>query len=358
MEENVMKGKALWNAKGGRMVQECNPDGCGHAVQRPLITAGAIVGVVLLIGAIVAPLCAQSYPSKPIRLIVTYAPGGAVDAMGRVIGPKLSERLGQPVVLENRPGAAGNVGAELAAQAQHDGYTIVIVSTGHAISLGLYKKLNYDLIRDFVPISLTAQAHQVMIVNPSLPVKNLKELVEYARANPRKLNFASSGIGGPSHLACELLKSLAKIEIVHVPYKGSGPAMIGMMSNEVQMQVSSTSGVISQIQAGKVRPLAVLSTVRAPSLPDVPTAKEAGIDNYVVTTWYGILAPAGTPRDIVNRLNAEWIKAVAMPDTMEKMQKVGLEPFSSTPEQFSEFLKAEIIHWGKIIKDANIPRLD
>jgi tripartite-type tricarboxylate transporter receptor subunit TctC len=317
-----------------------------------------VLSALLAVFTAMAVLAAESYPSKPIRLIVTYAPGGAVDAMGRIIGQKLSERLGQPMVLENRPGAAGNVGAELAAQAQSDGYTIVIISTGHAISPGLYKKLNYDLIKDFVPISLTGQTHQVMIVNPSLPVKNIKELIEYAKTNPRKINFASSGVGGPSHLACELLKSLAKIEITHVPYKGSGPAMIGMMSGEVQMQVSSVSGVISQIQAGKVRPLAVLGTIRAPSLPDVPTAKESGIDNFVVTSWYGILAPKGTPRGIVNRLNAEWLKAVAMPDTVEKMQKVGLEPFSGTPEQFSEFLKAEITHWGKIIEEARIPKID
>ena len=198
----------------------------------------------------------------------------------------------------------------------------------------------------------------MLFVRPSLPVKNLKEFVEYAKANPGKLNYGSSGIGATTHLAAELLKSLAKINIVHVPYKGGGPALIGLMGGEIDMVVSATSAALPQIQAGKVRALAVLSNERLPSLPNVPTAKEAGIDNCEVTSWYGILAPAGTPRDIVNRLNAEWIKIAAMPDTKEKMQNAGFEPLSSTPEQFSEFLKTEIVRWAKVIKEANIPKID
>ena len=359
MEENVMNGKALWNAKGGKTVQERKPAGRSQVAQRALMTAGAIVGVGLLIGAMVVPLCAQTYPNKLIRFILPFATGGGADLVGRIIGQKLAERLGQPVVLENRAGAAGNLGYEFTAKAQPDGYTIVLVTAGFTTSPALYKKLNYDPIKDFAPIALVGETPTVVIVNPSLPVKNLKELVEYARANPGKLNHGSSGVGSSTHFAGELLNSLTKIKIVHVPYKGGGASLIGLMSGEVEVLVSPTSSSLSQIQAGKVRALAVLSNKRLPYLPNVPTAKEAGIDNYEVSTWYGMLAPVGTPRDIVNRLNAEVIRIAAMPDTIEKLQKAGVEPVSSiTPEQFSEFIKTEIERWGKVAKEANIPRID
>ena len=353
-----MYAKTFWSTKREKTTQERKPFGHAQATQRGLMTAGAIVGAVLLIGAMVAPLCAQSYPNKPIRLILPMPPGGPVDILGRIIGQKLAERLGQPVVPENRPGAGGNIGMEYTAKARPDGYTIVLTTTGLSISPNLYKKLNYDPIKDLVPISLTAQSHFVVLTQPSLPVKNLKDFVDYARANPGKLNFGSSGIGMATQLANVLLNRLAKIDIVHVPYKGAAPALTGLMGGEVAMMVIVTAAAIPQIQAGKVRALAVLGNERVPSLPNVPTAKEAGIDNLVVTGWYGLLAPAGTPRDIVNRLNEEWTKIAAMPDTKEKMQRVEFEPISSTPEQFSEFLKTETVRWGKVIKEANILRID
>ena len=358
MEENAMNGKAFRDANGGKTVQEHKPASSSHPAQRALMTAGAILGAVLLIVAMIAPLFAQSYPNKPIRLILPYPPAGSIDILGRIIGPKLSERLGQPVVPENRPGAGGNVGMEIAAKARPDGYTIVIVSSGHFIGRSLYKKLNYDLIKDLAAISLIAQTHQVVLVHPSLPVKNLKELVEYARANPGKLNFGSTGIGTPGHLTSELLKSLTKINIVHVPYKGAGPALIGLMGGEVQMMVSSGAAAIPHIEADKVRALAVLSNDRARSLPNVPTAKESGIDDLDVRTWFGILAPAGTPRDIVDRLNQEWITIAAMPDTREKMDRAGVEPASGTPEQFAELIKAEVERWAKVVKEAKILPMD
>ena len=340
------------------MVQERKPAGRGQAAQRALMTTGAIVGALLLVGAMASPLCAQSYPNKPIRFIVPMAPGGLHDILGRIIGPKFAERLGRPVVIDNRPGAGGNVGAELAAKARPDGYTIVLVSQGLSTSPGIYKKLNYDPIKDLAPISLAAQTPMVAFVRSSLPFKNLKDLVEYAKANPGKLRFGSSGTGGVNHLTGELFKSLAKIDIVHVPYKGAGPALIGMMGGEIDIMTSALSSALPHIQAGRLRALAVLSHERVPSLPTVPTAREAGMDNFEVSNWYGIHAPGGTPRDIVNRLNAEWIKIVAMPDTLETMQKAGLEPLSSTPEQFAEFLKAEIVRWARIIKEANIVSID
>ncbi len=354
MEENVMNGKALWNAKGGKTVQEHKPAGRGQVAQRALMTAGAIVGVVFLIGAMVVPLCAQTYPNKPRRFIVPYAAGGGADLVGRIIGQKLTERLGQPVLVENHGGAGGNLGIEIAAKARPDGYTIVLNSAALTTSPSLYKKVHYDPIKDFAPISPAAESPQVVLVRLSSPVKNLKEFVEYARANPGKLNYGSAGVGSTTHLAGELLNILAKMKIVHVPYKGTSQAMVGLISGEVDMVVIGPPAALPQIKAGKLRALAVLSKERLPSLPDVPTSKEAGIDNYEVTTWYGILAPAGTPRDIVNRLNAELIKIMAMPDTREKMQKAEFEPMSGTPEQFSEFLKAEIVRWARVIKEANL----
>ena len=358
MEENDMNGKGSWNAKGGKTVQGSKPAGRGQAARRALMTAGAIVGVVFLIGAMVVPLCAQPYPNKPIRFILPFATGGTADILGRIIGPKLAERLGQPVVLENHAGAGGNVGIEFVAKARPDGYTIVLATAALATSPSLYKKLNYDPIKDLTPIALVGHTPNLVLVQPSSPIKNLKELVEYARANPGKLNYATAGVGSSTHLAGELLNSLAKIKIVHVPYKSGGASLIGLMGGEVEVLVSPTSSSLSQVKAGKVRALAVLSNKRASSLPNVPTAKEAGIDNCESTAWYGMLAPGGTPRDIVNRLNAEWIRVAAMPDIIEKIQNAGVDPLSGTPEQFAEFIKSEIERWTKVIKEANIPTID
>lgn len=329
-----------------------------QTAQRQLVFIGAIVGLFLLTGITVSPLCAESYPNKPIRFILPYSPGGAVDTIGRIVAQKLAEGLGQSVVPENRPGAGSTIGTEIAVRAKPDGYTIVIGSASITISPSLYKKLNYDSIRDLAPISMTALGHQVFLVHPSLPVKDLKELVAYARANPGKLNFGSGGIGNPGHLALELLKSDAKINIVHVPYKGAGPAMIGLVGGEVSMLASSMAAAIPHIKSGKVKALAVLGDERSALLPNVPTSKEAGIDNWVVSSRYGFLAPAGTPRGIIDRLNAEWARSAAMPDTREKLKNVGVEPLTSTPEQYHEFLKTEIARWGKVVREANIKSID
>ena len=258
------------------------------------------------------------------------------------------------MVIENRGGAGGNIAYDVAAKVKPDGYTILQCSSTITISPSLYKKLNYDPIKDFTPISRLSQMPFLVVARPSLPVNSLKELVDYAKANPGKLNYGSSGSGSTPHLAIELLKSLTKINIVHVPYKGGGPALIGLMGGEIDMIVFPPATAIPHIPTGKVRALAVLGKQRLPSLPNVPTAKEAGIDNFEVSAWYGLLAPAGTPRDIINRLYAEWIKIEAMPDTKEQLQKAGIDPMSGTPEQFSQFLKAETVRWAKVIKEANI----
>jgi tripartite-type tricarboxylate transporter receptor subunit TctC len=300
------------------------------------------------------PLCAHTYPSEPIRFILPFPAGGPTDILGRIMCQKFSDAFGQSFIPENRPGSGGNIGAEVVAKARPDGYALVLVSPSISISPTLYKKLNYDSVKDFAPISLVGQMPNVMIIRPSLPVKSLRELIEYARANPGKLNYGSGGIGSTNQLSSELFKSFTKINMVHVPYKGSIQAMMALLSGEVDMVTIGVPPSLPHIQSGKVRALAVLSPERLPALPDVPTSREAGIDNFEVTTWYGILAPAGTPRDIITRLNAEWTKIAAMPDTKEKMQKVDFEPMSSTPEQFAEFIKTEIARWGKVIKDANV----
>lgn len=358
MRQNVINEKTLWKAQEQELIPKRQTTCRGQRNRRALMTAGAILGTVLFIGVMVSPLGAQTYPNKPIRLILPFAPGGAFDILGHIIGPKLGERLGQPVVPENRAGAGGNLGAEVVAKSRPDGYTLLLTETTITLSPSLYRKLNFDPIKDFTPVSPVAQTPLVVVVQPSLPVKTLKEFVEYAKANPGKLNFGSGGIASTPHLAGELFKSLAKINIVHVPYKGVGPALIGLMGKEVEMVPASASAALPHIQSGRMRALAVLSNERIRSLPNVPTAKEAGIDNLDVTMWFGILAPAGTPHDIITRLNAEWTTVSVMPDVMENIQKAGFEPMSNTPEQFAGFLKAEVVRWSKVIKEANIPTID
>jgi len=301
-----------------------------------------------------APAAAQSYPTKPVRFILPFPPGGPTDILGRIIGQRLAVQLNQPVVPENRPGAGGNVGTEFGAKQPADGYAIVLASPSLSISPGLYKKLGYDPVKDFAPITLVAQIPNVLLVHPSVPVKTLKEFVQLAKAHPGKLNFGSGGLGTSNHLGSEMLKGLTGINMVHVPYKGSNEAMIGMIGGHVDMVVIGVPPTLPHIKAGRVRPLAVLAAERLPYLSDVPTSKEAGVANYEVITSYGILAPAGTPREVINRLNAEWLKIAVMAETKERMSGAGYEPMTSTPEQYGEFIKTEMLRWAKVIKDANV----
>lgn len=310
----------------------------------------------LLLAVVAFLLCAaaaaQSYPVKPIRFIVPFPPGGPTDVLGRVIGQKLSEQVGQPVVIDNRAGAGGNVGFELAAKSPPDGYTIVLGAPPLAISPHLYAKLNYDPIKDFAPIALMASMPTVLLVHPSVPVRSLKELVQLAKANPGKLNFGSGGAGTSNLLASELLKGIAKIDLVHVPYKGASQAMLGLIGGQVDMVVIGTPTAIPQIQTGKVRALAVLSARRLPAIANVPTAAEAGFPGYEVITWYGVLAPAATPKAIVDRLNAELSKVMTEPGSRDRIVGAGFDTMTSTPEQFAGFIKAETVRWGKVIRDS------
>lgn len=297
---------------------------------------------------------AQAYPAKPIRMILPFPPGGPTDIMGRVIAQKLSEQLGQPVVPDNRPGATSNIGLELASRSPPDGYTIVLAAPPIAISPSLYSKLNYDAQKDLAPITLVAAIQNVMAAHNSVPAKTLKEFIQLARRNPGKLNFSSSGAGSTNHLASELFKGMFELKMVHVPYKGNAAALLALTSGEVDFGTFAVPPAIPVIQANKVRPLAVLSETRIPALPNVPTAKEAGVDNFVVPVWYGMLAPAGTPRAIIDRLNAELHKALASADLKERLANAGVEPLTNTPEQFAAFIKSETVRYAKAIKDAGI----
>jgi tripartite-type tricarboxylate transporter receptor subunit TctC len=299
------------------------------------------------------PLHAQTYPAKPVRLILPFPPGGPSDILGRALSQKLSEQLGQQVIADNRPGAGGNLGLELAAKAPPDGYTIVLSSPLIALSPSLYSKLNYRQ-EDLTPISLVAIIQNVFLVHPSVPAKNLKVLVQVARANPGKLNYGSGGVGTTTHLAPELFMSMTKTKMVHVPFKGSGLALIGLISGQVDVLVMAVPAAEQQVKAGKARALAIVSEKRASPLPDVPTAKESGFDNFVVDIWYGILGPASLPSNLVARLNTEVNKALAAPDMKAKLTAAGIQPVGNTPEQFANFIKSETVRFAKVIKEAGI----
>jgi len=314
---------------------------------------GAAVSA-LLVACAPALASAQSFPAKQVRFILPFPPGGPTDMLGRALAQKLSDQMGQPVVADNRPGAGGNLGLELAAKSPADGHTVVLSSPLVSISPSLYSKLNYDPIRDLAPISLVAYIQNVLIVHPSVPAKTLAQLIELARRNPGKLNFGSGGIGTTSHLAPALLLSLTKTQMTHVPYKGTGLALAAMMGGEIEMLVMAVPAAAAQIQAGKARALAVLASERQAVLPDVPTAKEAGIANYEVPIWYGLLTSAATPRDLVGRLNAEVGKALTSADLKERLATVGIEPRPTTPEQFASYIKSETVRFAKVIKDAGI----
>lgn len=332
----------------------------GRAVGLAMQAAGVLLAAVLMVGMAAEPLQAQSYPNQAIRMVLIFPPGGGVDTVGRIVAAQLTERLGVAVVPENRAGAGGNVGLEYTSKARPDGYTIVMGSETLSMSPSLYRKLSYDAIGGFAPITLVSEIPIMLLANPDFAAKDLKGLIEYAKANPGKVTYGTGGVGSAPHLAAELLKSLAGIDITHIPYKGVVPALTGMIGGEVHLSLLSPAAATPQVRAGKARALAVLGNKRALSLPDVPTAKEAAnIDNLVVTGWYGVLAPGGTPRPIIDRLNKEINAIMGMPDTIEKIKKIGVEPLpGTTPEQFADFIKNEIARWEKVVKAAKIPALD
>ncbi len=301
----------------------------------------------------IAPAQAQ-YPNKPIRFILPYPPGGGTDTLGRIVGPKLAELLGQQVVIDNRPGAAANIGAEVAAKMPPDGYTLLMGNVAHAINASLYSKLGYDLVRDFAPVSLLASTPNIVVVHPSVPAKSVKELIALAKARPGQLDFASSGSGSSAHLAGELFNNMAGLKMNHVPYKGGGPAVVALVGGHVAVGFATTPSVIQHVKSGKMRGLAVTSAERSPSAPELPTVSEAGLRGYEAGTWYGMLVPTGTPGGIISRLHAESVKLLKSPDVKGRLDATGFEPIGTAPEQFGAYIRSEIEKWAKVVKNAGV----
>ena len=304
-----------------------------------------------------APLAAQAqpWPAKPIRWVVPYTGGGITDVVTRVVTQKMQSALGQPIVLDNRPGANSILGADIVANAPPDGYTMLTVIAGHAANATLYAaKLPFDTVKSFAPISLVGIAPLILTVNNNFPAKDVKQLIAYARANPGKINFGSSGIGAAAHLTIELLKQTAGIDMVHVPYKGTAPALTALMANDIQVLVDVPSTLMPQVRGGKIRSLAMFCAKRIQGAPEVPTIAEAGGPPIESSTWVLFLAPAGTPREIVNRLAAETAKAINEPLIKDRFAQIGIEPVGGSPEQAAQFLDAEIAKWAKVINTAGV----
>jgi len=302
------------------------------------------------------PTLAQGYPAKPIRLILPFAPGSPSDMVGRTIGQKMGAQMGQPLVADNRASAGGTLGLTLAAQSPPDGYTVLVTSPTIVISPLLYANLQYDSLRDFAPVARLASIENVMVVHRSVPAKTLKEFIALARANPGKLNYGSGGAGTTNHLANELLKSLQKINLVHVPYKGASLAAQALMGGEVDEVILAVAPALPLIRSGRVRALAVLSEKRVPTLPEVPTAEEAGMANFRMSIWYAMFAPAGTPREIVMHLYGEAGKALKDPELLQRMANAGMDPWPGTPEELGKLLRSEITRFAKIAQSAGLKK--
>lgn len=294
------------------------------------------------------------YPSKPITVVVGYTPGGATDIITRLIASKLERVLGQPVIVENRPGAGSNIATDRVVRAQPDGYTLLVETIANATNMSVYKNMHYDTRKDLAPIVQFMASPSVLVVNPSVPAKNLKEFIALAKAKPGKLTYASSGVGGSPHLAGEMVKLRAGISMVHVPYKGATPALTDVIGGTVSCGFMTSLGALQYMQNGKLRPIAVASPKRLSELPNVPTMAEAGLPNFDVLSWNGLAAPAGTPEPIIQRLNKEVNKILKMPDVKKQLEALGAEPVGGTSAQFSEFVNAEIEKWGVVVKTAGI----
>ena len=298
------------------------------------------------------PVQAQTWPAKAVRVVVPFPPGGAADTLIRPLTVKLADALGQQFVADARPGANGNIAAEIVARAAADGYTLMFGNSSLPISVSLYDKLSFDVLKDFTPVSLVAMTPSVLVVHPSLPVRSIKDLVALAKKQPNKLNFASGGVGNTMHLAAALLDSMAGIQMTHVPYKGAGPAIVDVIAGQCDMVFVNIAPVLGHIRAGKAVPIAVTSKTRSTVLPEVPTVAESGMPGYESTTWYGFLGPAGLPREVVTKLNAAIVSAVAGKDLRERYIALGAEPETSTPEAFATLIRNDIPAWAKVVKAA------
>jgi tripartite-type tricarboxylate transporter receptor subunit TctC len=324
-----------------------------HKGKRLQATPACAVIAALWLSASSSVAQAQAYPAKAVRIIVAYAPGGGTDVMARLFAPKFSEAFGQPFVVENRPGFGGNIGTELVAKAPPDGYTLLMTTAAHAINVSLYAKVGYDPVRDFAPVTLVSAAPNMLSSHPSLPVKTLKEFVALAKAQPGAVSYASPGGGTPQHLAMELFRHMAGIQVTHIPYNGGGPSVIAARGGQVPVLASSLPTALPHAKAGKLRPLAVTSAQRSQLAPDYPTVDEAaGLKGYEANVWFGLFAPAGTPPAVINRLNAEVEKLEQQQDIRDRLTSLGFDPVRNTPDQFSQLLKADVAKWGKVVRDS------
>ena len=314
-----------------------------------------VVSVVSVFAALVlafpTPAQAQSYPSKPIHFVVPYPAGGPLDAVARLLGRKVTESVGQPVIVENKPGAGGNIGADAVAKSPPDGYTILMGAVAtHAINPTLYASIPYDPVRDFIPVTQVASTPNVLVVNASIPASNVREFIAYAKANPGKLNFGSGSTGSAGHLAGELFKSMAGVEMTHVPYKGAAPAMQDLIGGQIQLMFDNLASSLGQIRAGTVKALAVTTARRTALAPELPTIAESGLPGFDISTWFGIFVPAGTPPAIVAKLHAEFTRALAERDVRDTMLKLGAEPVGSRPEEFAAYIRGEAEKYARLIK--------
>lgn len=313
----------------------------------------ALTALALAAGALAAQ--AQSYPAKPVRIIVPYPAGGTTDIIARVAATQLTERLKQPFVVENRAGASGAIGSAAVAQAAPDGYTLVMgTASSHGINSALYKNLPYDAVKDFAPVTVVASTPNVIAVHPSVPAKNLAELIALAKAKPGTINFGSTSAGGSPHMSAELLKMMAGINMVHVPYKGAAPMLTDLMGGQVQAGFDNLPSTINFVRSGKVRALAVTTAQRWPGAPEIPTVAESGVPGYEVSGWFGLLAPAGTPKDVLLTLQKAVATAVAQPDVSKQLLELGAQPVANTPEVFAEQIKADVAKWREVVKTTGV----
>ncbi|MBI4190371.1 MAG: tripartite tricarboxylate transporter substrate binding protein [Betaproteobacteria bacterium] len=311
------------------------------------------MGMALATSAFVATASAQpqqTYPNRPIRFVVPFATGGGGDIVARLFGQKLADAFGQQVVIDNRAGAGGIVGAELAAKASPDGYTLLMVSISHTVLPSLHKKLPYDIVKDLAPVSMLVSFPLLLVAHPSVPAKSVKELIALAKAKPGQINYTSAGNGTAAHLAAELFKSMTGINLVHVPYKGTAPALIGILAGEAGLGFPSVSASLQHVKTGRVRALATTGAKRARSLPDLPTVAEAGVPGYDYNTWVGVLTPAGTPKFIVARLHGELTRILQLPEVKEQLAAIDFEPVGNTPEEFGTSIKTQVVKWAKVVK--------
>ena len=320
-----------------------------HTTRRTLLASLAVAAA----GALPLGALAQNFPTKPITIIVPFSAGGTTDILARIVGQGLTTELGQSVVVDNKPGAGGKIGGSLAAKAAADGYTLFMGTVGtHAINQSLYKKMPFDPVKDFAPLSRVATVPNLLVAHPSQPFKTVKEMIAYAKANPGKITFGSPGSGASPHVSGELFKSMTGTDLLHIPYKGSAPAMTDLLGGQTSVMFDNMPSAIQHVRSGKLRPIAVTTAKRSPELPDVPTIAEAGVPGYEATSWFGMFAPAGTPKPVLDKLHAALIKVLNQADVKKKIAEQGGDVVAETPEQFAAFIQAESVKWGKVVKES------